>query len=98
MLAPLPPGDFRTVQVVEEGIKKKKRLTGEGKKRFQAAFMAAQLFSMYGYKAVLCMAGRGVGPKTAGRILAMDYSEDSELVRKIFGEEIRYARTRRFWD
>ncbi len=44
------------------------------------------------------MAGRGVGPKTAGRILEVPYSDDDELVRRIFSDEIRYARTRRFWD
>ena len=44
------------------------------------------------------MAGRGVGPKSAGRILEMHYEDDDELVKRIFSEEIRFARTRRFWD
>jgi ATP-dependent Lhr-like helicase len=98
MLAPLPPGDMRTIGAVEEGLVKKKKLTGDDKKRLEAAVMAAHLFQQYGYKAVLCMAGRGVGPKTAGRILSMNYEDDDDLVRRVFGEEIRYARTRRFWD
>ncbi|OYT43172.1 hypothetical protein B6U90_07210, partial [Thermoplasmatales archaeon ex4484_6] len=68
------------------------------KKRFRAAMMAAELFSEYGYRAVMALSGRGVGPKTAGRILEMVFADEDELTRKVFGEEIRYARTRRFWD
>ena len=59
--------------------------------------MAAQLFSTYGYRAVLCMAARGVGPKTAGRILEVLYDDDEELIKRIFADEVKFARTRRFW-
>ena len=97
MLSPIPAGDLQTQKAVQMGLARKK-LKDEDKKRFAAAAMAAQLFSSYGYRAVMCMAGRGVGPKTAGRILEVPYSDDNELVRRIFSDEIRYARTRRFWD
>ncbi|MBN1390945.1 MAG: DEAD/DEAH box helicase [Candidatus Thermoplasmatota archaeon] len=97
MLAPLPTGDLQTRAAVEKGLQKK-RLTGDDRKRFKAAAMAAQLFSSYGYRAVLCMAARGVGPKTAGRILEVLYDDDEELVRRIFQDEVKFARTRRFWD
>ncbi|MGA1819654.1 MAG: DEAD/DEAH box helicase [Thermoplasmatota archaeon] len=97
MLAPLPTGDLQTKAAVEKGLAKK-RLTGDDRKRFQAAAMAAHLFSSYGYRAVLCMAARGVGPKTAGRILEVIYDSDEELVRRIFADEVKFARTRRFWD
>ncbi|MFO8051252.1 MAG: DEAD/DEAH box helicase [Thermoplasmatota archaeon] len=98
MLAPLPTGDMRTRISVDKGLKKKERLKDEDKKRFQAAAMAAQLFSNYGYRAVLCMSARGVGPKRAGRILEVPYEDDMELVKRIFSEEVKFARTRRFWD
>jgi ATP-dependent Lhr-like helicase len=97
MLSPIPAGDLQTQKAVQMGLARK-NLKGEDKKRFQAAAMAAQLFSSYGYRAVMCMAGRGVGPKTAGRILEVPYADDDELVRRIFSDEIKYARTRRFWD
>ncbi len=97
LMSPIPPGDIKTRQAVEKGLKKK-RLSADEKKRFKAALMAAQLFSSYGYKAVLALAGRGIGPKTAGRILEVLYEDDDELIRRIFGDEIKYARTRRFWD
>ena len=41
---------------------------------------------------------KGVGPKTAGRILEVIYDDDEELVRRIFQDEVKFARTRRFWD
>jgi len=97
MLAPLPAGDIKTKMAVDKGLQKK-RLTAEERKRFEAAVMAAELFSSYGYRAVLCMAARGVGPKTAGRILEVLYDDDDELVRRIFRDEVKFARTRRFWD
>ena len=97
LMAPIPSGDIRTRQAVEKGIARK-RLTEDEKKRFRAAMMAAELFSEYGYRAVMALSGRGVGPKTAGRILEMVFADEDELTRKVFGEEIRYARTRRFWD
>jgi ATP-dependent Lhr-like helicase len=97
LLAPLPAGDIKTKMAVDKGLKKK-RLGEEDKKRFKAAVMAAQLFSTYGYRAVLCMAARGVGPKTAGRILEVIYDDDDELIRRIFADEVKFARTRRFWD
>jgi len=96
-LAPIPAGDIRTIGAVEKGVKGAK-LRGEDGKRFRAALMAGELFMTYGYKAVLCIAARGVGPKTAGRILEGYHETDEELVRAIFGEEIRYARTRRYWE
>lgn len=97
MLAPLHPGDMKTQKSVKDGIGKK-RLTGDDKKRFKAAVMAAELFSQYGYRAVMCMAAKGVGPKTAGKILAIYIEDDDELARAIFRDEVKYARTRRFWD
>ncbi|MGA1821275.1 MAG: DEAD/DEAH box helicase [Thermoplasmatota archaeon] len=98
MLAPLPTGDVRTQKAVRDGLEKKRKLAGDDRKRFKAAVMAAELFSQYGYRAVMCMAARGVGPKTAGRILAAYVESDEELARAIFRDEVKYARTRRFWD
>ncbi|MDG6226226.1 MAG: DEAD/DEAH box helicase [Candidatus Thermoplasmatota archaeon] len=97
MLSPIPAGDLQTQKAVQAGLAKKK-LGEEDTKRFKAAVMASQLFATYGYRAVMCMAARGVGPKTAGRILEIPYSSDEELVRRIFSDEIKYARNRRFWD
>ncbi len=58
----------------------------------------ANLILSYGKRAILTMRARGVGPRTAARILAMHYETEEEFLRKILSAEITYARTRRFWD
>ncbi|RLF47906.1 MAG: hypothetical protein DRN29_01285 [Thermoplasmata archaeon] len=57
----------------------------------------ASLVAAYGKKAILVLAGYGIGPDTASRILAMQ-KEDKELLKEILKAEITYARTRQFWD
>ena len=59
---------------------------------------SASLAKSHGARAALVIAGRGVGPDTAGRILRKQQSDDSDLVKSIIEAEITYARTRRFWD
>ena len=59
---------------------------------------SASLSKSHGDRAALVIAGRGIGPETAGRILRKQLSDDSELVKAIIEAEITYARTRRFWD
>ncbi|MBC7081743.1 MAG: DEAD/DEAH box helicase [Thermoplasmatales archaeon] len=56
----------------------------------------ASLVAEYGKKAILVMAGHGIGADTAGRILAMQ-KEGDELLKEILKAEITYARTKRFW-
>jgi hypothetical protein len=44
------------------------------------------------------MAARGVGAKTAARILRRSYPTDEDFYREVLRAELLYARTRRFWD
>tara|TARA_B100000579_G_scaffold309504_1_gene259149 strand:+ start:413 stop:3097 length:2685 start_codon:yes stop_codon:yes gene_type:complete len=59
---------------------------------------SASLAKSHGERAALAIAGRGIGPDTAGRILRKQLRDDSDLVKAIIEAEITYARTRRFWD
>ena len=59
---------------------------------------SASLAKSHGERAAMVIAGRGIGPDTAGRILRKQLGDDSELVKAIIEAEITYARTRRFWD
>ncbi|MEM2935042.1 MAG: ATP-dependent helicase, partial [Candidatus Thermoplasmatota archaeon] len=56
----------------------------------------ASLVAEYGKKAILVMAGYGIGADTASRILAMQKDGD-ELLKEILKAEITYARTKKFW-
>jgi len=59
---------------------------------------SASLARSHGERAALVIAGRGIGPDTAGRILRKQLRDESDLVKAIIEAEITYARTRRFWD
>ncbi len=59
---------------------------------------SASLAKSHGERAALVIAGRGIGPDTAGRILRKQLGDNSDLVKAIIEAEITYARTRRFWD
>ena len=59
---------------------------------------SASLAKSHGERAALAIAGRGIGPDTAGRILRKQLGDDTDLVKAIIEAEITYARTRRFWD
>jgi ATP-dependent Lhr-like helicase len=63
-----------------------------------SAYLSAELLATYGPRALLVLAGRGIGPETARRILARPYENDQALVGEILRAERTYARTREFWD
>lgn len=59
----------------------------------------ANLVNEYGGKrASIVLAGRGVGPDGASRILRSMYSDEDEFLRAILNAEILYAKNKRFWD
>ena len=59
---------------------------------------SASLARSYGERAAMVIAGRGIGPESAGRILRKQLRDESDLVKAIIESEITYARTRQFWD
>ena len=73
-----------------------KRLSKEETRHWEWMNNSAGLVIASGKDAVMVQAGRGIGPKTAGRILSKMHKGD-ELLRDILEEEKKYARTRRFW-
>ena len=73
------------------------RLSRSEEQLLKRVQLSAKLFLSYGKKAAIALAGRGVGPATAVKILARAYNED-ELIRLIFEAERNYIRTRQFWE
>ncbi|MBN2042923.1 MAG: DEAD/DEAH box helicase [Candidatus Aenigmarchaeota archaeon] len=71
-------------------------LEKEEKKHYMMMMDSASMILHHGKDAILALAGRGVGPKTAARILRKNVKED-DLLRAILDEEKRFARTKRFW-
>jgi ATP-dependent Lhr-like helicase len=76
----------------------KKKPKEKERRIIKKLFTNANLVLGHGKRAILAMRARGVGPKTAARMLAMHYETEEEFLREILSAEITYARTRRFWD
>ena len=76
---------------------KKDKPTAEEKKEIKKIYKNASLVKVYGPKAVVALAGRGVGPDSASRILSGFYENEDEFLRDILSAELTYARTKRFW-
>ena len=58
----------------------------------------ANLVNEDGKKAVLILAGRGIGPDSASRILRRMHLDEDDLLRDILASEVLYAKNKRFWD
>jgi len=58
---------------------------------------SAELFLVYGKKAVITLAARGVGVENAKRILAKIYLDESSFFKELFNAEKKYLRTKKFW-
>ena len=76
---------------------KKDKPTAEEKKEIKRMYKNASLVKDYGPKAVVALAGRGVGPDSASRILSGFYENEDEFLRDILSAELTYASTKRFW-
>jgi ATP-dependent Lhr-like helicase len=76
----------------------KKALKEEEEAEVRRMYKNASLVSKHGRRALLCLAGRGVGPDTAARVLSGYHENEDEFLREILSAEITYARTKRFWD
>ncbi len=48
--------------------------------------------------ALMTMAGRGIGPEMATRLLSVRYFDEDDLIREIMKQETEFAKNRRFWN
>lgn len=72
-------------------------LTAEEEEQLDRVKKSADMVIDYGKKAVIAMAGRGVGPETAKRILAKMYKDDDEFYKEILKAEREWIKNKRFW-
>ncbi len=94
LLAPVRPWHEHAVRAW-----KKKTGLGEDERREIARLAtSANLLADHGERAVLALVARGVGPETAGRLLARQKEDEDGFLRDILEAEVTYARTRQFWD
>lgn len=73
-------------------------LTSQEKKDRLRLSRNANIVNEFGKRGVICLAGRGIGPDTASRILSKVYVDEDDFLRGIMNAEILYAKNKRFWD
>jgi ATP-dependent Lhr-like helicase len=70
----------------------------DGKKEMKRILRNANLVNENGGRAVFVLAGRGIGPDSASRILNRMHHDEDDLLRDILASEVLYAKNKRFWD
>ncbi|KXA90202.1 hypothetical protein AKJ57_04330, partial [candidate division MSBL1 archaeon SCGC-AAA259A05] len=85
---------LKALKKEEEG----KNLDEDEKTSVRRTKETANLILTYGKQAVIAMAGRGIGPQTATRILAKQHKNKEDFYRDILRAERIYARTHKFWN
>ena len=85
---------------VEEIVKKKiagLELTDAEQKRMDSITLGADIVLVNGKRAVIALAGRGVGPQTATTLLSKHYRSEEEFLKAILAAERNFIATKRFW-
>ncbi|MBI4162805.1 MAG: DEAD/DEAH box helicase [Candidatus Aenigmarchaeota archaeon] len=75
----------------------KKKLTKEEEKELISIRRTADLSIVYGNRAAIALAGRGVGPQTATRILAKRHTDRDKFLKDILTAEKEFVRTKIYW-
>jgi len=92
---------LRTYQTEIQKIVKKwlsgKELTIEEEEKLKHIKRSADMTINYGKKAVVAMAGRGVGPQTASRILSRMHKNEDEFFKDILKAEREFIKNKKFW-
>ena len=73
-------------------------VTDENRNQMLRISRNANIVKEHGGRAAMVLAGRGVGPDSAVKILRTSYAEEDDLLREIMNAEVLYAKTKRFWD
>lgn len=89
---------IRRLDIADIQLLDKKNPTSEEMKTVKKIMKTANLVMVHGKKAVLALAARGVGPDNAARILAMPHEQEDDFLAAILAAEVKFARTKRFWD
>jgi ATP-dependent Lhr-like helicase len=89
----------RTLDIVKIAKKKLKKrpLTPEELEIFRQTHRTADLTIVYGKKAAIALAGHGVGPETAARILSKLHTDEDALLKDILAAEKEFTKTRIYW-
>jgi len=96
LMAIISRGRINAAELVKKKLKKKE-LTKEEMAEFQSIRRSADLVIVYGKKAVICLAGHGIGPQTAARILASLHPTKEAMLKDILAAEKQFIKTKPYW-
>lgn len=96
LIAVLRRGQLDAQEIVRKKLKKK-QLTKEELEQFNTIRRSSDLVIVYGRRAVEVLAGHGIGPQTAARILAMLHTNKEQFYKDILTAEKQFARTKIYW-
>jgi len=68
------------------------------KEEFERLQTIAKILSVYGKRGAMVLAARGIGPRSAARILRKYFRDEMEFLREIVNEERKFALYHHFWD
>jgi ATP-dependent helicase Lhr and Lhr-like helicase len=88
--------DNELAKIISKRLKGSK-LQPEEEHRFDRAWKVASLINNFGKKALIVLAGYGVGADAAARILR-NYVDDEGIYKSVYEAERQYVMTRGFWN
>jgi len=91
---PYDEGMMKVVYAFKKGrLKELKKFSND----YERFLLSAELVARYGKVAAMVMAGRGIGPEFARRILISWGGNKNDLIKEIINFEINFAKTRKYW-
>jgi ATP-dependent Lhr-like helicase len=96
-LAMARENDTDAQKIVKKSLRKTATLTTEEQRKVETLKSKADLFLVYKKKAIIVMAGRGIGPTIGKRILAKFHKSDTDLLKDMIQAERQFMKTKKFW-
>jgi ATP-dependent Lhr-like helicase len=96
-IAAVSPMNEQLHKILKKHLRREK-MDEEEEKILKRGHRSADLVIASGKKAIIALAARGIGPRSASRVLIKSYSKDDyEFYSEIIEAEKEYSRTRPFW-
>jgi ATP-dependent Lhr-like helicase len=96
LIGVVKPYKIESQKIVKKWLKGKD-LTPEEREKLGFIKKSADLCIVYGKLACIVMAGRGIGPQTAFRILSKPRRKEEDLFKYILDAERAFIKNKKFW-
>ena len=99
-IAIVHPNNTKIKKLLNRSVSKhpQHKLDRKEKKDLNTAKKTADLVLSFGKRDAFVLAGRGIGPRTAVRILREPHKDTEDLLASIYKHEAEFARNREYWE